>query len=41
MSEENKILEYDEDDSLKFIQNHLPEEFQESFQTMKSITLWI
>jgi hypothetical protein len=31
MSEENKILEYDEDDSLKFIQNHLPEEFQGEF----------
>mgnify|MGYP007033741919 CR=1 FL=1 len=25
MSEENKVLEYDEDDSLRFIQNHLPD----------------
>jgi len=28
MSEENKVLEYDEDDSLRFIQDHLPEEMQ-------------
>ena len=31
MSEENKLLEYDEDDSLRFIQNHLPEELQGEF----------
>lgn len=31
MSEENKVLEYDEDDSLRFIQNHLPEELQGEF----------
>lgn len=31
MSEENKVLEYDEDDSLKFIQDHLPEEMQGEF----------
>lgn len=31
MSEENKVLEYDEDDSLKFIQQHLPEEMKGEF----------
>ena len=31
MSEENKVLEYDEDDSVKFIQEHLPEEMQNEF----------
>jgi len=31
MSEEKKVLEYDEDDSLKFIQEHLPEEMQHEF----------
>jgi len=41
MSEENKVLEYDEDDSLRFIQEHLPEEMQGEFPTMKLITLWI
>ena len=31
MSEEKKVLEYDEDDSLKFIQEHLPEEMENEF----------
>ena len=31
MSEEKKVLEYDEDDSLKFIQQYLPEEMQDVF----------
>jgi len=31
MSEENKVLEYDEDESLKFIQKHLPEDMQDEF----------
>ena len=31
MSEEKKVLEYDEDDSLKFIQQYLPEEMQNAF----------
>lgn len=31
MSEENKVLEYDEDDSVKFIQEHLPEEMKNEF----------
>ncbi len=31
MSEEKKVLEYDEDDSLKFIQEHLPEEMKNEF----------
>lgn len=31
MSEEKKVLEYDEDDSLNFIREHLPEEMQEEF----------
>ena len=31
MSEENKVLEYDEDDSLKFIQDHLPDDMQGEF----------
>lgn len=31
MSEEKKVLEYDEDDSIKFIQNHLPEELKNKF----------
>ncbi|NLX81759.1 MAG: hypothetical protein GXZ03_09375 [Proteiniphilum sp.] len=31
MSEEKKVLDYDEDDSIKFIQNHLPEEFKNKF----------
>lgn len=28
MSEEKEIMEYDEDESVKFIQEHLPEEMQ-------------
>ena len=31
MSEEKKVLEYDEDDSLKFIRENLPEEMQKEF----------
>ena len=31
MSEEKKVLEYDEDDSLKFIQDSLPEEMKGKF----------
>ena len=31
MSDDKKVLEYDEDDSLKFIQEHLPEEMQNKF----------
>ncbi|MDD3789545.1 MAG: hypothetical protein PHO94_12755 [Petrimonas sp.] len=31
MSEENKVLEYDEDDSIKFIKEHLPEEMSDEF----------
>lgn len=31
MSEEKKILEYDEDDSLKFIQENLPEDMKGVF----------
>ncbi|MFA6737068.1 MAG: hypothetical protein WCR87_09165 [Saccharofermentanales bacterium] len=31
MSDEKKVLEYDEDDSLKFIQEHLPEEMHDKF----------
>ena len=31
MSEENKVLEYDEEKSLKFIQEHLPEEMKNEF----------
>lgn len=31
MSDEKKVLEYDEDDSLKFIQQYLPEEMQNAF----------
>lgn len=29
MSEENKVMEYDEDDSLEFIKEHLPEDLKE------------
>ncbi len=39
MSEENKVLEYDEDDSLKFIREFLPEEMKTSSPMMRSITL--
>ena len=31
MSTDNKILEYDEDDSVRFIRKHLSEEMQNSF----------
>ena len=31
MSDDKKVLEYDEDDSLKFIQEYLPEEMQNKF----------
>lgn len=31
MSDEKKVLEYDEDDSVKFIQSHLPKEMQGKF----------
>ncbi len=31
MSEEKKVLEYDEDDSLKFIHEYLPEEMKDEF----------
>jgi len=31
MSEEKKVIEYDEDDSLKFIQESLPEEMKGEF----------
>ena len=31
MSEEKKVLEYDEEDSLKFIQQYLPEEMKNEF----------
>lgn len=31
MNEEKNILEYDEDESVKFIQKHLPEEMQNKF----------
>ena len=31
MSEDRKILEYDEDESIAFIQNHLPEELKDKF----------
>ena len=31
MSEENKVLEYDEENSLKFIQEHLREEMKNEF----------
>lgn len=31
MSEEKKVLEYDEEDSVKFIQSHLPEEMKGKF----------
>ena len=31
MSEEKKVLEYDEDDSLRFIQENLPEEMRNEF----------
>ena len=31
MNKEKEILEYDEDDSVKFIQNHLPEEMKSEF----------
>lgn len=33
MNEENKSLEYDEDESVRFIQNHLPEEMKGEFST--------
>lgn len=31
MSQEDKVLEYDEDDSLRFIRENLPEEMKEEF----------
>ncbi len=31
MSEEKKVFEYDEDESIVFIQNHLPEEMKGKF----------
>ncbi len=31
MSKEDKVLEYDEDDSLRFIRENLPEEMQNEF----------
>lgn len=31
MSQEDKVLEYDEDDSLRFIRENLPEEMQDEF----------
>ncbi len=31
MSEDKEVLEYDEDESVKFIQKHLPEEMQGKF----------
>lgn len=31
MSQEEKVLEYDEDDSLRFIRENLPEEMQDEF----------
>ncbi|MDY9919812.1 hypothetical protein PSM36_1354 [Proteiniphilum saccharofermentans] len=31
MSQEGKVLEYDEDDSLRFIRENLPEEMQDEF----------
>ncbi|MDD2511919.1 MAG: hypothetical protein PHH64_05145 [Proteiniphilum sp.] len=31
MSEEKKVLEYDEDDSLKFIRDYLPKEMKKAF----------
>lgn len=31
MSEDKKVLEYDEDDSLRFIQENLPEEMKNEF----------
>lgn len=31
MSDDKKVLEYDEDDSLKFIQENLPEEMHNEF----------
>lgn len=31
MSQEDKVLEYDEDDSLRFIRKNLPEEMQDEF----------
>lgn len=31
MNSENKVLEYDEDESVKFIQGHLPEDMQNEF----------
>lgn len=31
MSQEEKVLEYDEDDSLRFIQENLPEEMKNEF----------
>ncbi|MFA7492930.1 MAG: hypothetical protein WCZ43_05385 [Proteiniphilum sp.] len=31
MSQEKKVLEYDEDDSLRFIRENLPEEMQDEF----------
>lgn len=33
MNEENKSLEYDEDESVQFIQDHLPEEMKDKFST--------
>ena len=31
MSEEDKVLEYDEQDSVRFIQEHLPDEMRGEF----------
>ena len=31
MNKEKEMLEYDEDESVKFIQNHLPEEMKKDF----------
>jgi hypothetical protein len=31
MSEENNVLEYDEEDSIRFIQEHLPDEMKGKF----------
>ncbi|WP_294078866.1 hypothetical protein [Proteiniphilum sp. UBA5384] len=31
MSQEDKVLEYDEDDSLRFIRENLPEEMKDAF----------
>ena len=35
MSEDKKVLEYDEDDSLKFIRENLPEEMKNEFYEEK------